>query len=292
MFSAPRVFFSVFTLMNIVLLNGDLPSQNALSLGGAGLKASRQLAQATLDADEHDAAHDLSNSWDDKDSNEGEQSEVSSDATSSSEKEEQEEDKEVEKEEEKEVEKEVEKEDDHKNSEDNINDDRDDDDDYPGLDIAGLLKEHLFVVPKEKAKLLLDECNRIQVLDSDRAVENLFVELYDLSLKYELTEDQQMDIWSEFLDDITTHVTDMSDYFNDIYEFYMNASTVETVFFVHSLINFLDLWTRNIELIEKNWSALFAEKAAAYKDATPEGMLGKAGTEFTQEAEVSTAASS
>ncbi|ANQ06912.1 Uncharacterized protein PCOAH_00011890 [Plasmodium coatneyi] len=316
MLSAPRVVFSVFTLMNVVLLNGDLPSESALSLGGAVLKASRQLSQVTSDSDARGGPNDVSNECDGNDCSEGKESEAPSETTCSSIKKEQQEkaqqeeeeevkevkeveekeEEEVEKEEKDEIEKEGEKkdeigEDDDEKDGDEFIDDSDDDYDYDddedgGIDISGILKEHVFIIPKEKVELLLDECNRIQNLDYERALDNLFGELHDLSLKYGLPKEEKMALWYEFLNDITDDLKDVDDYFNNIYDFNMNSSTVLTVSFVYSLMNFLNTWTTTIEGIEKKWFTIFAERTLAYKNGVRKGKLDKAETESTEKAKV------
>ncbi|GAB65275.1 RAD protein [Plasmodium cynomolgi strain B] len=294
MLTAPRVVFSVFTLMNVVLLNGDLPSGSALSLGGAGLKAPRQLSEVTQDSGAHATSNDVSNSSDDSDCSEEKQSEVPTEATSSSVKKEQvkktqqDDEEDDDDDDDDDDDEEEEEEEDESNDDDDDDDDDEDDDEDGGIDISGILKEHMFVVPKEKVELLLEECNRIQKSDYERALDNLFGELHDFSIQCRLPKEVKMSLWYECLDDIADDLKEIDEYFDDIYEYNMNADSVVTVSFVYSLTEFLNKWTNTIEQIEKKWCALFAKRAMDYREAVEESMLGKAATESTHEGEVGT----
>ncbi|CAA9986968.1 Plasmodium exported protein, unknown function [Plasmodium knowlesi strain H] len=319
MLTVPRVVFSVFTLMNIVLVTNDLAGECALSLGGVGLRAPRQLSQLTSESGAQGGPNDVNNMCGGNDCNEEEQSEAPNEGNDSSVKkgqkekaQEEEEEGRMEKEDEKKVdekekeqkeEKDEKEEYDDKSTKDDISDDSDDDDDDDddnydddddedgGIDISGILKEHVFIIPKEKVELLLDECNRIQNLDYERALDNLFGELHDLSLKYGLPKDEKMALWYEFLDDITDDLKEVDDYYNNIYEFNMNSPTVLTASFVYSLMNFLNIWTTTIEGIEKKWCTIFAERTVAYKDGAREGKLSKEVNESTQKVKIGTTSS-
>ncbi|KMZ94566.1 RAD protein (Pv-fam-e) [Plasmodium vivax Mauritania I] len=347
MLTAPRVVFSVFTLMNIVLMvrrkkkekkiskkkriisKKESPSTDAekrtnkplfftthaLSLGGAGQKGPRQLSQFTSDSDGHStsselnkkksnngkcAGSDCSDCSDGSDcgdcgdcgncsecrecseGSEGEQGESPDGAASCSVKKEQQkktqrDDEDYDDDEEEEEEDDEEEDDDESNEEESHEDDEEEEEDG-GLDISGILKEHMFVVPKEKVELLLDECNRIQKSDYERALDNLFGELHDFSIQCGLLKEEKIALWNECLEDIAKDLKDIDDYYDEIYDFNMNAETVVTVSFVYSLTNFLNLWTTTIEGIEKKWCALFAERALDYKDALREAKLRKAAT--------------
>ncbi|EUD66946.1 hypothetical protein C922_02530 [Plasmodium inui San Antonio 1] len=302
MLTASRVVFSVFTLMNVVLLNGDLPSESAVSLGGAGPKALRQLSQFTSDSDAHASPKDLNSTGHDNDWGEGKRSDVanagtSSQATSSSIKKQQQmkrqqDDEEDDEEDEEDDSSDEEDEEDDSSDEEDDDDDEDEDEEEEeeegGIDVSAILKEHMFVVPKEKVKLLLDECHRIQKSDCDRALDNLFGELHDLSLQCGIPKEEKMALWNECLDDISNDFEEIDDYYNNIYDFNMNAQTVVTISFVYSLTNFLNVWTNTIEGIEKKWCALFAERAFDYKDAVSKGKLGKPRRQSSQKGEVAT----
>ncbi|KJP85135.1 hypothetical protein AK88_05232 [Plasmodium fragile] len=268
--SSPRFVFSFFTLIHFVLLNSGIKQHgNFLSSQLDVTAPPRQLCECTASANVYADQCALNPDYHDNEGSFELGNEHIDDGTSG-----QVEHIECEEEDEVRGVEELGKLEGGQEEEWDVEDDDKDLKNYEGaINIASILKKHLPLMPKDEVEFLLIECVRIQISDYYGAMDNLLSELHELASKYGMPEEEKMKLWNECEQELSKDFKEVDDYYHEIYNINMKADTVETVSFLSSLTNFLNLWKKCLQETEKKWYTIFNERTQEYKASAQETVL-------------------